>query len=746
MQEGNILDCYPDYQKNRVITWITNNGKAKKIKDFFKPSFYVYSSRSDLYDLSAMFYDTEEVEQLNFTYKKIKLGSETKKLVLEIKPKKIKDLTNLAEKINYLGKYHRYKLFNVDIRLPTRYLENKNIFCNAYTLYDNKIFFTDEKKWDIDYKKPRYRSIFLDVKRKNNKIKSFNDPISVVLLDNYIVAEENEIDTLISAVKAIDKIDPDIIYTKDGDSFLLPYIYYRAKKLGIEHLINLNRDKKINKKSSKKAKSYFSYGRILYRPAFNILHGRIHIDTDNSFLYNESSLFGLIDISRCSNIPLQILSRLGPGTAISQIQVNKVLEKNYLVPWKKNIPETWKNAIDLLVSDRGGLILEPKIGLHEDIIEIDFASLYPNIMLKYNVSPETMLCNCCKNSANIVPQIGYNICTKKPGLIPLVLEPIIKRRFCFKARSKNKNYDAEIYKEMQMAWKWILLVCFGYTGYKNARYGRIECHESITAYSRDILLDAIDIAEKSGYRVLHGIIDSLWLKPQKNCVKTINLLRNIGEKTGIKMDFEGRYKWIVFLPCKDIKIGALNRYYGLFENGKIKVRGIELRQRNTPIFLKKLQKEILFIFSKAKDKKEFLEEIPNIIDLIKKYGKKLVNHGFKKEDLIFKSRVSRNISDYKVNNFVKSALIQLEKMGISIEPGQNVRYIVLDEKEKDPLKRVCVLERIDECNFYDIDFYLRQIAKCSESILIPFNYRLEKIYSMLQKIKKREVNNVSILS
>jgi len=87
-------------------------------------------------------------------------------------------------------------------------------------------------------------------------------------------------------------------------------------------------------------------------------------------MYGESGIRGLIDISRCSNIPLQVLSRVGPGTAISQIQVNKAREKGYLIPWKKNMPESWKSAMHLLISDRGGLILDPVVGLHEDIVEM----------------------------------------------------------------------------------------------------------------------------------------------------------------------------------------------------------------------------------------------------------------------------------------------------------------------------------------------------------------------------------------
>ena len=43
--------------------------------------------------------------------------------------------------------------------------------------------------------------------------------------------------------------------------------------------------------------------------------------------------------------------------------------------------------------------------------------------------------------------------------------------------------------------KWLLVCCFGYTGYKNARFGKIEAHEAINAVARETLLVAKEIAE-----------------------------------------------------------------------------------------------------------------------------------------------------------------------------------------------------------------------------------------------------------
>ena len=747
MLSGSILDVYPDNHRNVMVTWLVSDGKSLRVEDAYNPPFFVYSKAEDLYNLAGMLRDLPEVEGLNFTCEKIVLGSDKKKLVLEVLPKKIGLVGRLAGMIDSWGGFYRYQLFNVDLRLPGRYLQDNGVFFNARVRWDGKKFFLDDAQWAIDYPLPDYKVTVFDIKRRSNSsLMSFDDRIDSIQVGDCVIGEENEADTILLAVKQLRHVDPDIVCTYKGDSVLLPFLYHRAKVNGVQNRLNLGRERG-TLHPVKQAKSYFSYGQIVYRPAFYTLLGRSHIDTYNSFLYGESGLRGLLDISRCSNISLQILSRVGPGTAISQIQVNKAMEKGYLVPWKKNMPEGWKTALDLLVSDRGGLILDPVVGLHEDVVELDFASLYPNIMLRYNISPETLLCNCCKNYPKVVvPQLGYHICSSRLGLLPEVLRPILFRRFCYKARSKNKKYDKALYKELQQAWKWVLLVCFGYTGYRNARYGRIECYESITAFSRDILLSAAETVEEAGYNVLHGIIDSLWVKPKRDgCIGTASLSRLIGKRTGVRMDVEGHYFWIVFLPSKNNDVGALNRYYGLFDDGKVKVRGVECRQRDTPIFLKNMQGDMISVFSKAKCAKEFLDLIPSAVEVLCSYGKRLVDNDFKLDELVFSTCVSRDVSEYKVDNLVKSALLQLRDLGMHLEPGQSIRYVVCDEHSRNYGKRVCVFETLKDCVGIDVDFYLRQVAMHGESLLVPFGYRHERFYDMLQKIKMRERLNVSIL-
>ena len=102
--------------------------------------------------------------------------------------------------------------------------------------------------------------------------------------------------------------------------------------------------------------------------------------------------------------------------------------------------------------------------------------------------------------------------------------------------------------------KWLLVTCFGYTGYRNARFGRIECHESICAWSRDILLESKRMAEEDGWECLHAIVDSIWLvdvkgRTESEQVESIEtLMLRIEASSGIPIELEDIYDWIAFVP------------------------------------------------------------------------------------------------------------------------------------------------------------------------------------------------------
>ena len=108
-----------------------------------------------------------------------------------------------------------------------------------------------------------------------------------------------------------------------------------------------------------------------------------------------------------------------------------------------------------------------------------------------------------------MPGLGYSIC-EEDGYPPDVLEPLIDARSEIKAQVPDADGDERDHLEATSSViKWILVSCFGYQGFSNAKFSRIECHEAINAYAREILLDAKEALEAAGWRVVHGIVDSI---------------------------------------------------------------------------------------------------------------------------------------------------------------------------------------------------------------------------------------------
>jgi DNA polymerase elongation subunit (family B) len=126
--------------------------------------------------------------------------------------------------------------------------------------------------------------------------------------------------------------------------------------------------------------------------------GRIHIDTNNSFVLNETGLEGLYEVARVYRMPLHTASRASIGKCMSSLQFYNATRNDILIPWKPTLAERPKTLGELLIGDKGGMIFDPEVGVHEQVAEYDFVSLYPNIMYRKNISVVMILCECCSQS------------------------------------------------------------------------------------------------------------------------------------------------------------------------------------------------------------------------------------------------------------------------------------------------------------------------------------------------------------
>jgi DNA polymerase elongation subunit (family B) len=429
-------------------------------------------------------------------------------------------------------------------------------------------------------------------------------------------------------------------------------------------------------------------------------------------------------------------ARSSIGTSMSSLQNYQAVKDDYLVPRNKHVGEAFKSAYQLLVGDRGGFVYEPRMGIHEGVGEVDFSSMYPSLMAKYNISAETVLCGCCPDSGLRIPELGFHICEKRRGIVPKVLEFTVTKRLRYKRLVKETEDEElrEVYDKRQSALKWILVTCFGYLGYRNAKFGTVDGHMGVCAFGRNSLLSASHMAEDRGFRVIHGIVDSLWLKKDgASSDDYVRLSQEISEKVDLPLDFSGLYKWIVFLPSKTHpNVPVLNRYYGVKEDGSIKVRGLEVRRRDTPKFVYDAQMEMIKALASAEDSEGFVEKIPDALKVVKEYRKKLLNGEVPVWDLIVTKRLSKDLENYtqKVSQVIAGE--QLKKEGFEISAGKSVKFLFTSAKNKRYRRRVKAKELIEEETNPDHRKYLLLLYSSASNILSPFGYSPKSFYEYIR--------------
>jgi DNA polymerase-2 len=284
---------------------------------------------------------------------------------------------------------------------------------------------------------------------------------------------------------------------------------------------------------------------------------------------------------------------------------------------------------------------------------------------------------------------------------------------------KRKNYDRR-----QTALKWTLVTCFGYLGYRNARFGRIEAHEAVTAFGRETLLQAKEICEEAGFELLHAITDSLWIHKKPLIEEDVlALCRKISEATGMTMNLEGVYQWMVFLPSKgNPKSPVANRYFGLFKSGKMKARGLSFRRGDTPRLIQEAQLRMLDVLAEAKDTDDYRTKIPRILELLLEYNFVLKDGQAQMEHLAIARAISQEPSAYRVDSPIALAAQQLEDVGIPIHPGEKVNYVITNSKSKDKAERVRSFPLVGPDDTYDVKKYQEMLFKAAEELLIHMDY------------------------
>ena len=231
------------------------------------------------------------------------------------------------------------------------------------------------------------------------------DAYTELSVDGETIAGSTE-DILAAVQAAVDERNPDILVC--STSQIIPTLHEMATNAGVDDF-SLSRWPDVDYQQLASQSTYSSYGRVGHSPARYNVPGRAIIDKSNTFFYGETNLDGVLDLVSRSKKPIQELAWASIGNVLTAIQICEAHDRDVLVPWNSWRHEFYKSMGTLHDADRGGFIFAPEVGLHEDVHELDFSSLYPNIICTRNVSPDVIRCECHRDRDD-VPGLGYSIC------------------------------------------------------------------------------------------------------------------------------------------------------------------------------------------------------------------------------------------------------------------------------------------------------------------------------------------------
>lgn len=735
--EGWVLDAYPG-RPGEMVVWVkTQDSQSIRLTDRWRNAIYVASSSPEDLDRLAEWAERHrDVYSCEYVEKRTNVFEYARKRVLKLTLRDAERAAWLAKELEKLDVSSPLQIFNADLLPAQTYFFEKELFplarVRAQRETDGSITWRSmDSVMEEEYSLPPLRKVSLKVSvAAAHRIAQFSDPIGRIVLtmeDGTAIEifEGDERTKILSLVDKVRLLDPDIIFVEQGDTFTMHYLAERAWRNGVSDGFILSRDQVPAKRLTRRGTSYVAYGKVMNTPTSHKLYGRINLDAQNYFVFSECGLDGLFEVARLCRMPLHKGSRASIGKCLSSLQAYVACKEGLLIPWKPSRAEIPKSAKTLLIGDRGGFIYEPKVGIHESVGEIDFTSLFPFIMTTFNISAETVLCWCCPDSDNRVPGVGYHVCKKRTGVIPKSLVPILKKRVSYKKKLKTETDPSKrkVYASRVDALKGILVCSFGYLSYRNAKFGLIDCHIAVCAYARSLLLETARIAEMRGFEVVHGIVDSLWVKKQGATEKDFEELRSeISAQIGLPISFDGLYRWIAFLPSRMHEgVPVLNRYFGIFDDGSMKVRGIELRRRDAIKVATDCQNDLLTLLARGKT----LEEaktlvVPDAVQLVREYVGRIRTGDIPLADVAVLNSLSRNHDEYRSNLVQVSAIRQLAEEGLELMAGQSVAYVITNYRSRVQSERVRPTELLDTDTRYDAVRYVDLLLKGAGSILEPF--------------------------
>ena len=554
------------------------------------------------------------------------------------------------------------------------------------------------------------------------------------------------------------------VVTYNGDEFDLPYLYNRAERLGIKNSENpfyMMRDSATLKEgvhldlyrtlSNRSFQIYaFSqkYTNFSLNSVSKALLGKEKIDYGLEFdqlslyqtanyCYNDALLtfeltsFNndllmnlLVIIARIGRMPIDDIARMGVSQWIRSLLYYEHRRRNCLIPKREELQRRSEGVLsDAIIKDkkyRGGLVVDPKEGIHFEVVVMDFASLYPSIIKVRNLSYETVRCSHEECKKNIIEQTNHWTCSKRNGVTSMIIGSLRDLRVnYYKSLSKKETLTDEQrqqYTVVSQALKVILNASYGVMGAEIFPLYFLPVAEATTAIGRHTILETIKKCDVAGIEVLYGDTDSLFIKkPTKEQIQTV--IEQAKRDHGVDLEIDKTYRYCVLSNRK-------KNYLGVTNDGNVDVKGLTGKKSHTPPFIKKLFYELLDVLSRVQTVEDFVKAKQQISEKIATCGKKVEAKEIPLEDLTFNVMLSKAPSEYTktIPQHIRAAK-QLETIR-EIKKGDRISYIKILNKPGVKPVEMAKKEEIDSKKY--MEFMESTLEQITSSMDLDFDTILGK--------------------
>ncbi|HIK02153.1 TPA: ribonuclease H-like domain-containing protein [archaeon] len=512
--------------------------------------------------------------------------------------------------------------------------------------------------------------------------------------------------------------DVDILAAYNSDNFDFPYIRDRAEKL--KHELNIGRAggavrfKSRGRYSAAESRGrihadLFHYVTIILRGALGQINSRSLKSVAEKFLPEDSRKkdldwrkmneywekggkelrelfdYSMVDatvtkkladlfmpreyeLSRLVRVPLFDAMRTTYGRLVENYLMWNAIERGLVIPNRPEQEEMGERAATGAIE--GAYVKEPEKGMHENVAVMDFKSLYPSIIISHNIDASTVNCDCCKEKAEKVEDLGTWMCTKSEGLMPIVLKNILKERTELKKKMKELEKNSKEYQTLdnrQYSLKILANSAYGYLAFRGSRWYTRKGGSTTTALGRMYTHKIIDTAEDFGLRSIYGDTDSLFVVSEEGDIekKVKKFLKKINsELPGVmELEFEGVYKRGIFVSKK--------RYAMIDEKGDTLIKGLEFVRRDWSPIAKKTQKEVIeSILEDGNSEKAF--------EIVRDTIRKIKNREISKEDVVVYTQLTRPLDKYKVTAPHIKVAKDMKNRGEEVVTGTSIGYIITE--------------------------------------------------------------------